>query len=253
MKNAWLDTVDWADRLPVGTKLTVSDVEQEVFDRAPYILYLHERLRGFWSLCLPRSVGNQVVVVLSGLSPIAGGLAFAGETQFRNIQSEGLSTGAALQVVWVCFLIGFLCQLLAFAGWLRVGRRSREADSMGAGMLLVGSGLTLTFAAILDDVDASDIQLWPAWASLAAAAISIGAFVLGRSDKQVPAVDLGQLTDDQRQTLIDQRDAALRIAAKRRVVRLRTVNRAIGKPLGSLIARRRDEKAAPEWLTNEGE
>lgn len=243
MKSTWLDAVDWADRLPVGVKLTVSDVEQEVFDRAPYILYLQERLRGCWSLCLPRSVGNQIVVLLSGLSPICGGLAFAGETQFRNIHSDGLSAGVAVQVVWVCFLIGFLCQTLEVAGWLRAGRRTRESDLMTSGLLVVGSGLTMTFAAVLDDIEVSDVHLWPVWVALIAATMSIAAFVLGRSDKQPPAVEMDQLTDSQRRALIDQRDAALKIAAKRQVVRLRTVNRAVGKPLGSLIARRSDQDA----------
>lgn len=241
MKKTWRDAVDWADRLPVGVKLTVGDVEQEVFDRAPYILYLHERLQGFWSLCLPRSVGNQVLVTLSGLGPIAGGLAFAKGMEHRNIQSEGLSTGLAVQVVWVCFLVGFLCQVLAFAGWLRVGRRSRESDSMGAGLLLGGSVLALVFAAAADGVSVRDIQLWPAWASVAAAVLSLAAFLFGRSDTPLPAVDLPKLTDGQRQILIGRRDEALKIAAKRKVVRLRTVNRAGGKPLGSLVARTKDQ------------
>lgn len=116
VKKTWHDAVDWADRLPKGAKLTVSDVEQEVLDRASYILYLHRRLQGFWSLCLPRSVGNQIVVLLSGLAPIIGGLAFTGEAQFRNIHSEGLSTGVGIQIVWVSFLTGFACQVLEIAG-----------------------------------------------------------------------------------------------------------------------------------------
>ncbi|MGH3090593.1 MAG: hypothetical protein ACRDSJ_25220 [Rubrobacteraceae bacterium] len=240
MKKTWHDAVDWADRVPKGVKLTVGDVEQEVLDRAPYILYLHERLQGFWSLCLPRSAGNQVVVALSGLAPICGGLAFTGETQFRNIHSEGLSTGVGIQVVWVSFLIGFACQVLAITGWLRVGRRTRESDSGLSGMLLAGSALTLVLAALIDEVKVSDIQLWPAWASLIAAVLSIAAFVLGGSDRPLAEIDVDRLTDDERQILMDQRDAALKIAAKRQLVRLRTVNRAVGKPLGSLIARPRD-------------
>lgn len=238
VKKVWHDAVDWADRVPKGVKLTVGDVEQGVLDRAPYILHLHERLQGFWSLCLPRSAGNQVVVLLSGLAPITGGLAFTGETQFRNIHSEGLSTGVGIQIVWVSFLIGFACQVLAIAGWLRVGRRTRESDSSLAGMLLAGSGLALVLAAVIDEVQVSDIELWPAWACLIAAVVSITAFVLGRSDRQFAEVEVDRLTDEERQVLIDQRDAALKVAAKRQVVRLRTVNRAVGKPLGSLVARR---------------
>lgn len=241
MKKAWHDAVDWADRLPVGVKLTVGDVEQEVLDRAPYILYLRERLQGFWSLCLPRSVGNQVVVTLSGLGPIAGGLAFGTGMEHRNIQSEGLSTGLAVRVVWMCFLVGFLCQVLAFAGWLRVGRRSRESDSMGACLLLGGSVLALVFAAAVEEVSVRDIELWPAWASVVAAVLSLAAFLFGRSDTSLPAVDVNQLTEEQRQVLMRQRDEALKIAAKRKVVRLRTVNRAVGKPLGSLVARSKDQ------------
>lgn len=240
MKNLWHDAVDWADRLPRGIKLHVGDVEQEVFDRAPYVLYRRERLQGLWTVCLPRSIGNQVVVTLSGLAPICGGLAFMGDTQFRNMHSEGLPEGAAVQVVWICFLIGFLCQALAVAGWLRVGRRTREADSTGSGILLAGSGLALVAAAARDGVEVSDIQLWPVWACLIGATGAIAAFLLGRSDCQLPTVDVDSLADDERQVLVDERDAALKIAAKRQVVRLRTVNRAVGKPLGSLVARRRD-------------
>lgn len=114
---------------------------------------------------------------------------------------------------------------------------------MTSGLLVVGSGLTMTFAAVLDDIEVSDVHLWPVWVALIAATMSIAAFVLGRSDKQPPAVEMDQLTDSQRRALSDQRDAALKIAAKRQVVRLRTVNRAVGKPLGSLIARRSDQDA----------
>lgn len=240
MKKTWHDAVDWADRLPKNVQLTVSDVEQEVLQRAPYILYLHERLQGFWSLCLPRSFGNQIVVLLSGLAPIFGGLAFAGETQYRNLHTEGLSTGVAIQVVWICFLAGFVCQGLTLTGWLRVGRRTRESDVIASGLLLVGSALTLVFAAGNDEVDISDLQLWPAWASLTAAVVAVTTLVFGGSDRPLPRVAVDQLTPDECQVLIEQRDAALKIAAKRKMVRLRTVNRAVGKPLGSLIARRRD-------------
>lgn len=107
-------------------------------------------------------------------------------------------------------------------------------------MLLAGSGLALVFVAVIEEVKVSDIELWPAWASLVAAVLSIAAFALCRSDRPLAAIDVVRLNNDERQVLIDQRDAALKVAAKRQVVRLRTVNRAVGKPLGSLIARQKD-------------
>lgn len=235
----WGDAVYWADRLPTGQKLDVWDVEQEVFDRAPYILHVEERLRGIWSLCKPRSVGNQVSVALFGLAPIAGGLAFIGDVQFRNIQSPGVSLGVARQIVSVSFGVGFLCQVLAIAGWMRMGRRTLETDFTQSGLLLAGSALTLTFAVVRDGVTVADHHLWAAWGSLIAALIAIAAFSLARSETPLPTVDIEQLTERESAVLVDQRDAALRIAAKRQVVRLRTVNRAVGKPLGSLIERRR--------------
>lgn len=240
MKTMWHDAFEWAERIGRGDQVEVGDVEQQVLDRAPFILYRYERLQGIWSICLPRSVGNQILVVLAGLAPIAGGLAFAGNVQFRNIQSTGVSTGVADQIVLVCFLIGFGCQIVSFAGWWRTGMRTRESDLMLSGLLVIGSAFTLIFAAVRDDVAVGSVNMWPTWASLVAALGSLAFFVFGNSDKSLPAVDIRDLSERETQVLLDHRNAALEEAAKRKAVRLKSVNKAIKKPLGALVAPRKD-------------
>lgn len=238
MTMMWHDATNWADRLRPSVELDVSDVEQEVLDRAPYILYRHERLQGFWSLCMPLSVGNQIVLTLSVVAPLLGVLPLLGGIEFRNIQTHAVSTDTAMRIAGTCFLIGFLCQALDVAGWLRMGRRTQEGSLMMSGILLVSSGLALGAGAAIHKAVPTDINLWPAWASLIAAVAASASFRLGGSDRQLPPVDVSQLTDSERQVLLDQRNAALKTAAKRKVVKLRKVNKAVDKPLGSLIARR---------------
>ncbi|TQL70729.1 hypothetical protein FB381_4671 [Nocardioides albertanoniae] len=239
MSKMWHDAFEWAERLGPGEQVDVGDVEQQVIDRAPFVLHRRERLQGLWSVCLPRSVGNQILVLLSGLAPIAGALAFAGNVQFRNIQSPGVAVGIAGPIVLLCFVLGFLCQIIGFGGWLRVGRRSRESDLILSGLLLIGSSLTLVFAAVHEAVQVSDFHLWPAWASLVASTVATAAFSLGNSSQVLPAADVSRLTELESQFLVDQRNAALKEAAKRGAVKLKNVNKAINKPLGALVAPRK--------------
>ena len=239
MNKMWHDAFEWAERLARGEQVEVGDVEQQVLDRAPFILYRHGRLQGIWSICLPRSVGNQILVTVAGLAPIAGALAFAGNVQFRNIQSAGVSTGVASQIVFVCFLIGFGCQIIGLAGWWRTGMRTRESDFMLPGLLFVGSGLTLIFAAVRDGVEVGAVYMWPTWASMVAALVALAFFAFGNSGKSLPEVDISGLSEVETQVLLDQRNAALKEAAKRKAVRLRSVNKAIKKPLGALVAIRK--------------
>lgn len=242
MKSMWHDGLEWAERLRPEDQVDVGVVEQEVLDRASLTLYRHERLKGVWAPWLPHTAKNSIVVLLSGLAPIFGGLAFAGDVQFRNIQSQGVSAGIAIQVVLVCFLIGTACQIMAFASWWRIGRRTREADLMASGLLLVGAVLTLVFAAVSGEVGVGDPHLWPTWTALVAAVVSVPAFWFANSATALPKIDISRLTDVESQILLVQRNSALKEAAKHKAVRLRTVNKAIKRPLGALIGTGRTEK-----------
>ncbi|MFE6508846.1 hypothetical protein ACFVDI_17370 [Nocardioides sp. NPDC057767] len=235
----WHDAFEWAERLRRGEQVEVADVEQQVLDRASYILYRDERLQGIWSICAPRSLGNQILVALSGLAPVAGALAFAGNVQFRHVQSTEFSTGAATQIVLLSFLIGLGCQIVGIVGWWRAGLRTRESDLLLSGLLLGGSGFTLVFAAIRDGVDVGGVYMWPTWASFFAALASLCSFVFGNSTKALPKVEISDLSEVETQLLLDHRNAALKEAAKRKAVKLRTVNKAIKKPLGALVVTRK--------------
>lgn len=240
MNKLWHDAFEWAERLGRGAHVEVGEVEQQVLDRAPFILYRYKRLRGMWSVCIPRSVGNQILIALAGLAPIAGALAFAGNVQFRNIQSTEFSSGVASQIVFVCFLIGLGGQIVSAAGWWRIGMRTRESDLMLSGLLAAGSGFTLILAAVRDDVEAGSAHIWPVWASLFAALVSVAFFVFGNTSKSLPKVEISGLSEAETQILLDQRNAALKEAAKRKAVRLKSVNKAIKKPLGALVGPRKD-------------
>ncbi|TQL68406.1 hypothetical protein FB381_2295 [Nocardioides albertanoniae] len=177
--------------------------------------------------------------VISMFSPILGMTSFwAGGFFGRGYRDYDFGSSTENMIAVVTFSIAALCQLVHIAGWVRLGRRSVESDLIRAGAVAVCSILTL-------------IQLWArpgqleggsvtivVLAALVVSLIGLLLFLVAGSTAPFPDVDLTALSDDDRNTLLAQRAAALTKLAERKLIKIRQANKATERPLGSLVGRR---------------
>lgn len=181
----------------------------------------------------------KVFAVTSILAPILGMTSFwAGGLGGRSYRDFDFGSSTENTIAVVTFSIAALCQMVHIGGWIRLGRRSVESDLVRAGAVSVCSVVTLIqIWARPGQLDLGSVTIVVV-SALALALLGLLVFLVAVSTDPFPDIDLTKLSDDDRDTLLAQRAAALTKLAERKLIKIRQANKATERPLGSLVGRR---------------